>query len=60
MAETGVNLLGSSVTHYVAPCQFINYNIVLGPNQFLIFARSLEISTGAAIDVGPSAVVEVT
>jgi hypothetical protein len=60
MAETGVNLVGSAVTDYVAPSQFINFNIVLGPNQFMIFSRVCEISTGASIDIGPGAVVEVT
>lgn len=60
MAELGKNVVGKNATEYVAPSSFINYNIVLGPAQFMVFSRRVEISTGAAIDVGPGAIVEVT
>ena len=60
MGELGKNIAGKGATEYVAMSNFINYSIVLLPSQFMIFSRSLELSTGASIDAALGSIVEVT
>ena len=59
MPENGRNVLASG-TDYVADSWVVNFNLMLGPNQFMVFPRIVEISLGASINVGPGAIVEVT
>ena len=59
MAELAKNIVSKVATEFVAMPNVIDFSIVLGPNQQMIFSRSLEIGPGASIDLGTGAIVEV-